>query len=321
MFLYSVYPSWIKPTVVSFLPIRWYAVMYIVALAITYILFRYQCRKGRLGGMGEEQSEDLFLYSFIGLIVGARVFSCLFYEGSWYYWTHPHMIFWPFRNGQFVGLPGMSYHGGVVGGILVCWLYCRRHSLSFLDVADTILCALPLGYTFGRLGNFINGELWGRVTKSSFGMVFPDAPMFSTSIEWVRDASVAAGMDPSVPYVNLPRYPSQLFEAFGEGILLFLILWFVVRRISDRRKTGPGLVTGSYIAGYGIIRFVIEFFREPDEQLGFVFMQFSMGQLLCFLMIVSGIAVMIYSMHTKPVEYRKASNKKGKGKNDSKRKS
>ena len=311
---YVDFPSWISPFVVPFLPVRWYAMMYLVAFSIAYVLMRYQCRRGELNGMNTDDTISLFCYGVGFLILGARVFSTLLYDGTLYYWTHPWMIFWPFQNGQFIGLPGMSYHGGVIGCVFGVWLFCRKYGYRFFDVADHLLVGIPLGYTFGRLGNFINGELWGRVTTSSIGMVFPDAPSFSTSIDWVREVAEKIGMSySSGSALNLPRHPSQLYEALFEGIVLWLILWFIIRPIAKRRqgKKGPGLVTG--------------YFREPDSQIGFVIalgketeptalfksaLNISMGQILCFLMILAGIGMIIYSCKGRPVTYLK----KGKGK-------
>ena len=331
MHLYVDFPSWISPLVVPFLPVRWYALMYLVAFSIAYMLFRYQCRHGELNRMSADDSLTLFCYTIGFLILGARLFSTLFYDGSWYYWTHPWMIFWPFRNGQFIGLPGMSYHGGVVGAVFGCWLFARKHKYRFFDLSDHIIAGIPLGYTFGRIGNFINGELWGRVTTKSFGMVFPDAPSFSTDLEWVREVADTIGM----PYtqgslVNLPRHPSQLYEALFEGVVLWLVIWFIIRPIAARRssKNGPGIISGAYFIGYGLVRYIIEYFREPDSQLGFIialgreteptalfksFLNISLGQIFCLLMILGGVAMVIYALKTPPVVYAKAS-KKGKGK-------
>lgn len=354
MQLYANFPSWISPYVVPFLPIRWYAVMYIVAFFIAYKLFRWQCKHGALHFMDSDDSFALFTCSIGGLILGARVFSCLFYEGSWYYWTHPWMMFWPFRGGKFIGLPGMSYHGGVIGAIIGGWLYTRFRGYDFLDVADHVIAGIPLGYTFGRLGNFINGELWGRVTTSPIGIVFPEAPSFPTYLPWVRDVAQKIGMDyTNLATINLPRHPSQLYEAFFEGIFLWVILWFIIRPLATKlgrtKKIGPGLVSGAYFIGYGLIRFFIEYFREPDSQLGFIialgketeptalfksFLNISLGQILCFVMVLVGIGLIIYSFNTDPVVYyRKEKNKKAvtnnkknkeqknARKNDSKRKS
>lgn len=317
MFAYVNFPSWIRPEIVSFLPIRWYGVMYVVAFAITHLLLVYQCKRGALGYMSTDKCEDLSIFVVLGLIICARVFSCLVYEGNNYYWTHPWMIFWPFRNGKFIGLPGMSYHGGVIGAILGGWIFARKNHYRLLDLSDTMIAGIPLGYTFGRLGNFINGELWGRVTGSSYGMIFPAAPRLSTELEWVRNAADKAGIPYTVgDWVNLPRYPSQLYEALGEGLLIFAIIWFLIKPVSDKKKFGPGLVSGSYFILYGLVRFIIEFFREPDVQLGFVFLSFSMGQILCFLMILAGVCMLIYSFKSQPTVYSVRKNKK----HDNKRK-
>lgn len=302
--------------------------MYLFAFATAYLLFRYQCNRGAVKSMSVDDTLTLFCYGVGFLLLGARLFSTLFYEGSWYYWTHPWRIFWPFMNGRFAGLPGMSYHGGAVGGVLGVVLFCRKYKYNFFDVADHLLAGIPLGYTFGRLGNFINGELWGRVTTSGIGMVFPDAPRFSTNIQWVRDIADKVGMSYSAgSYVNLPRHPSQLYEMLFEGIILWLVIWFVVKPIAEKRKekNGPGIITGAYFMGYGLVRFVIEYFREPDSQLGFIIalgkekeptalfkslFNISMGQILCFLMIVGGLAVIIVALKSKPI----LPEKKGKGK-------
>ena len=302
--------------------------MYIFAFATCYLLFRYQCKHGALNNMDSDTSLNLFCYVIGFLLLGARLFSTLVYEGSWYYWTHPWMIFWPFRNGQFIGLPGMSYHGGVVGALFGGWLFSKKYKYKLLDLSDTVIAGIPLGYTFGRLGNFINGELWGRVTGTSYGMIFPEAPSFSTTIDWVREIADKIGLSYELgDMVNLPRHPSQLYEAFFEGIFLFLIIWFIARPLSNKNKEkhGPGLVTGTYFAGYGLVRFFLEYFREPDSQLGFIiklgketeptalfksFFNISMGQILCFLMIIAGIIFIIQAKKSEPLVYAKKNNKK-----------
>ena len=328
MQLYIDFPSWISPLVVPFLPIRWYAVMYLVAFAVTYILFRYQCRHGEMNGMSADDSLTLFCYTIGFLIIGARVFSTLFYDGTWYYWIHPWMIFWPFRNGQFIGLPGMSYHGGLVGAVFGAWLFSKKNGWRFLDVADHIIAGVPLGYTFGRLGNFINGALWGRVTTGKIAVVFPDAPTYSTSLQWVRDTAQAVGMDISgSAAANLPRHPSQLYEALFEGVVLWLVLWFLIRPLARKKSSehGPGLLLGAYLIGYGFARFLIEYLREPDSQIGFIialgketeplalfksFLNISLGQILCFAMILAGIALMIIARKSQPVSYGRKKGKK-----------
>lgn len=315
------FPSWISPFVFKSLPVRWYAVMYIVAFTIAYFFMRQMAKKGYLGNLDSDGTLDLLTYVVIGLIIGARLGSCLLYEGSAYYWTHPWMIFWPFRNGKFIGLPGMSYHGGVIGGIAGGLLFAKHYKFRFWDVADVVFASVPLGYTFGRLGNFFNGELWGRCTNSSYGMIFPDAQLFSTSEEWVKTAADKAGISYlSEGMINLPRHPSQLYEALFEGIVLFLIIWFGILPFVKKKQFGPGFISGSYLIGYGVFRFIIEYFREPDKQLGFIIalgketeptalfksvFNISMGQILCFLMIITGLIVLIRSTKLKPTKYGK----------------
>ena len=317
----------------SFLPVRWYALMYIVAFSVAYVVFRKDCRQGALGGMDQDTSVNLFMYVILGLVLGARIGSCLIYDRTSYYLTHPWMIFWPFVNGKFIGLPGMSYHGGVVGAFIGCWLFSRKYGYKVCDLADSLVCAIPLGYTFGRLGNFINGELWGRCTGTAYGMIFPLAPSYSTNQEWVRAAADAAGIS-YVPgaSVNLPRHPSQLYEAFFEGIVLFLFMWFVVRPFVKKKNLGRGICLGSYFAGYGLVRFVIEYFREPDSQMGFIIAagketeptalfksvwNISMGQILCFIMIVAGVLFIVRGFKLEPTVFGKKSSG---GKNGTKRK-
>ncbi len=304
MTLFLHFPRWITPEIIPGLPLRWYGLMYVIAFGFAYALIRVQARKNEVA-LDQDQSLNLVLACILGLVVGARLFSVLFYDGSFYYWTHPWMIFWPFRGGQFVGLPGMSYHGGLVGAVAGAYIFSKKNKMHFLELADTVVYAVPLGYTFGRLGNFINGELFGRVSTSAWAMVFPDAPRFSTNYAWVR--TIAEKLD--IPYVagslvNLPRHPSQLYEALFEGIVLFFLMWFLIR---PRRERQPhGFALASYLVFYGAIRFVIEYFRAPDENLGYIiawgkesdnialfqsFFNISMGQLFCLAMILAGVAL------------------------------
>lgn len=308
MVLFVQYPTWISPYVIPNLPIRWYAVMYLVAFAVAYVLFRRECNTEDTISLSPSSSQDLFFWVIVGLLVGARVGSCLLYSDAGYYLTHPYMIFWPFSNGRFVGLPGMSFHGGLVGVILSLFIYCKVKHLPFLLVADMLSAAVPLGYTFGRIGNFINGELYGKVALHG-GMVFPDATMFSTKLEWVRNACDELGISYTLgSYVNLPRYPSQLYEALVEGVLLFLVLWFIVKPLKKRRNLPNGIILASYFIGYGAGRFIIEYFRQPDADIGYVFawgensdnialfqsfLNISKGQVYCFVMIIAGIIGML----------------------------
>lgn len=306
MSLFINYPSWISPYVIKGLPIRWYAVMYVFAFATAYILFMGLLKEKENRDIKKESAEDLFIYCVIGLLIGARLGSCLFYDDALYYLSHPWLIFWPFRNGEFVGLPGMSYHGGVIGAIVAGLIYTKVKKISFLRFADLITSAIPFAYTWGRLGNFINGELYGRVTTSRMGMVFPTAERFSTTHQWVRSVADTVGIVYSPgDYVNLPRWPSQLFEAFFEGIVLGIIIWFVVRMIKKKRNMADNTILASYLMGYGLIRFILEYFRQPDSDIGYVIghssniylfesvLNISKGQVFCLLMIIGGLALLL----------------------------
>jgi phosphatidylglycerol:prolipoprotein diacylglycerol transferase len=253
--------------------------------------------------MSEDELSALFGWGILGLLLGARIFSTIVYETSDIYRRQPWLIFWPFRDGQFTGLMGMSYHGGAIGGVVAVVLFSRIKHFSFREIGDMYAASIPLGYTFGRLGNFINAELYGRVTTGPLGMLFPNATPLPASEAWVREAAATAGIAVSGPLVNLPRHPSQLYEALFEGVILWAIIWFV-----RNRKPVKGFLIGLYFMGYGFFRFFIEYFREPDADLGYriEFVQnnlspafahppfsFSTGQILSFGMILFGIAWII----------------------------
>jgi phosphatidylglycerol:prolipoprotein diacylglycerol transferase len=301
---YLQYPSWIRPTIIPGLPFHWYGLMYLIAFAVTYLLVRYQVRKDSLDYSSDDIA-DLFFFAIVGLLLGARIFATLVYDPTGYYLEKPWMILWPFdENMNFTGLQGMSYHGGLIGAVIGAVIFSRVKRVDFFQVADLAVAGIPLGYTFGRLGNFINGELWGRVTTSPIGMIFPHAPRFSTDKEWVREMADEVGMSYEAgEYIHLPRHPSQLYEAFFEGIVLWLVLWFVFRP----RKRFSGQLLGIYLIGYGLVRFFIEYLREPDIGIGYpislasrtepqaLFLSlwnFTTGQILCALMILAGAALL-----------------------------
>ncbi|MGM0432366.1 MAG: prolipoprotein diacylglyceryl transferase [Spirochaetota bacterium] len=320
---YVQYPSWIQPEVIPGLPVRWYGLMYLFAFATAFLLVLYQVKERKrssisiegdpLVGMSTDDVITLFLWLIIGLLVGARIFAAIIYEPSGYYLSHPWMIFWPFRNGQFVGLQGMSYHGGVVGAVLAGLFYARRYRKQFFQLADAVIAGVPLGYTFGRLGNFLNAELFGRVTDKPWGMVFPTAEPFSTRLAWVREIAEQIGMSyQEGTLINLPRHPSQLYEAFFEGIVLFCVIWFIFRK----RKTFHGQLLSVYLIGYSLVRFAIEYYRKPDEEIGFVlalgaestppdlllsYLNFSMGQVLSLFMIIAGVVMYLLLKRSFPV--------------------
>lgn len=306
---YLTYPQWLSPQIVPWLPIRWYGVMYLLAFIITFFLFRFEIKR-REPQVQTEQILDLFFWTIVGLLIGGRVFATLVYADTLYYLTHPWMMFWPFdENMTFTGLQGMSYHGGLLGGVIAALLYTRRQGIDFIAWADVVAAAAPLGYTLGRLGNFINGELYGRVTTAAWGMVFPTAPPVSTAQEWVRRIAAEVGMEigPDTLFVNLPRHPSQLYEAFFEGVFLWAVMWFLLRN----RRLFRGALLGIYVVGYALIRFVLEYVRQPDPGMDFVVrlsaranppelfvspLNLTMGQVLSLIMLAAG-ALFLWVMY------------------------
>lgn len=314
--LYINYPSWIKPEIFPNIPIlgliRWYGLMYIFAFGTAFLVLKKLLKEGAFDTLEEKTTEeDIFSFITTGIIfllIGARIFSTLIYNqydptnpNSINYWTKPWLIFWPFdKNWNFTGLAGMSYHGGFVGGLFGMIFWCKRHKKPILKWIDAMVIAIPLGYTFGRLGNFLNGELYGRITTVPWGIVFPNAQRFSTSLEWVKEFANNIGLDTTTRLVNLPRHPSQLYEAFFEGIFIFSILWFF-----RKKKPFEGFNGALYTVSYGLVRFFIEYFREPDADIGYrisvnqnaplylntSLLNISTGQILCLLMIIGGLTM------------------------------
>ena len=301
------FPTWLKPEIIPGLPVRWYGLMYLAAFMVTYLLFKYQIKKRNIE-VSDDDVVNYFFWAILALLLGARIFAVLVYDSAAHYLSRPWLIFWPFNSkGQFTGLQGMSYHGGLIGVILGSVIYCRVKKHDWFDWADMTIAGVPLGYTFGRLGNFINGELWGRVTTARWGMVFPYARRFPAEDAWVQETAQKTGMDitKAGKYINLPRHPSQLYEAFFEGVVLWAVLWFIFRP----KKKHNGALVGIYLIGYGLVRFIIEYFRQPDENMGFPVMlgpkenpaylllspwNFSTGQILCTGMILVGVVFLLY---------------------------
>ena len=253
--------------------LQYYGMMYLIAFGITYLLALYRIKREDRWQLSADHLQGLITAMIIGLIVGARLGYVVFYNLS-YYAAHPLEIILPirFQGGiQFTGISGMSYHGGLICTIIGAWWYIRKHQLDFWRMADLIIPCIPAAYTFGRLGNFINGELWGRATELPWGMYFPSGgPVL--------------------------RHPSQLYEAFGEGVVLFVVLWALRNRVPL-----AGAMLPIYLAGYGLVRFMIEYLRQPDDHLGFVLFSFSMGQLLCAAMILTGIVLIVLRHRAKTV--------------------
>jgi phosphatidylglycerol---prolipoprotein diacylglyceryl transferase len=245
------------------LQLRWYGLMYLVGFAAAWILARYRAGKP---GSGWKKSElpDLITYCALGVIIGARLGYVIFYDFSGFI-SRPWEALMIWKG-------GMSFHGGMIGVIFCLYLYSIKTSRPFLAVTDFVAPLAPLGLMFGRIGNFINGELWGRPTDMPWGMIFPD---------------------PAAGYIA--RHPSQLYQAFFEGLALFIILW-----IFSSRPRPAMAVSGMFCLGYAVFRFGAEFFREPDAHLGFVLLDWmTMGQILSLPLMFLGATLIFYACHRK----------------------
>lgn len=245
------YPN-IDPVLIALGPfqIRWYGVMYLLGFIFSYGLVRYQLARQKAVSLTREQVFDLYFFLILGLVLGARVGYILFYNLRDYL-QHPWELVAVWHG-------GMSFHGGLVGVLLAGGWFCRKNKISFLSLADLITVTVPIGLGLGRLANFINGELFGRITSVPWGMVFPQGG-------------------------PLPRHPSQLYEAILEGGVIFSLLW-----IRKNKKSFQGELAADFLILYGLFRILIEFFRAPDAQVGFLWGLLTMGQLLSSLMIIAG---------------------------------
>jgi phosphatidylglycerol:prolipoprotein diacylglycerol transferase len=245
-----IYPT-INPVALDlgFIQVYWYGLMYLVAFLSAYMLANYRAKQS--DNWSSQQVEDLIFYGAIGVVVGGRLGYMLFYNLSNFF-ADP-LIFFAIQSG------GMSFHGGFLGVILALVLFNKKYHKSFFSTMDFVVPLVPLGLGFGRIGNFINGELWGKITTSPLGM-------------YIQEQGVS-------------RYPSQLYEAFLEGLVLFIILWFF------SAKPRPLMsVSALFLIFYGLFRFIIEFVRVPDVQLGYLaFDWLTMGQLLSLPMIIVGV--------------------------------
>jgi phosphatidylglycerol---prolipoprotein diacylglyceryl transferase len=254
-------PEKIKPIAFNLgsIQVSWYGIIYLVAFSIVYYLVRYRIRTEKKS-IPFDAVQEFFPWLIVGLLLGARLGDVLIYDWG-YFSKHLIEIFLPFdiyNHWQYIGIYGMSYFGGLLGIVLAFYFFCKVKKNIFLQFSDLFAPAIPLAYAFGRLGNFINGELWGRATKVPWGMYF------------------------SSDFSGQLRHPSQLYEMFLEGILLFLIIW-PLRRL----KLPVGYLTAFYLIGYGLSRFVAEFFREPDN--GWVFLSLTFGQWLSAAIITVGL--------------------------------
>ena len=244
--------------------VRWYVIAYILGFACAALIIARTAKRWKIL-LDTDSLLTVLLGVIIGVIVGARLFYCLFY-GDGYYFRHPLEIF-------ALSQGGMSFHGGLVGALLSGLVTARMIGVPYLTLADMAVVGAPLGLLFGRCANFVNGELWGAVTDAPWGVVFGGS----------------AGM--------MPRHPSQLYEALLEGIVLFVVLYVLSRKVPPRPQ---GTFLGVFLVGYGLARVAIEFVRQPDAQLGYLFGDWlTMGMVLSFPLIIIGIALLIYAAKAK----------------------
>jgi phosphatidylglycerol---prolipoprotein diacylglyceryl transferase len=239
------------------LAIRWYGLTYLLGFAAAFLLARSRIKQGKSGKISYAVFDDLFFFSVLGVVLGGRMGYVLFYKPGFYI-SHPLDILAVWQG-------GMSFHGGFLGVLLAMLYISRKHRIGWLEIMDFIAPLVPPALAAGRIGNFINGELWGRVTDVPWGMVF-------------------RGAGP------LPRHPSQLYQFALEGVLLFVVLW-----IYSSRPRPRGAVSAMFLIGYGVLRFSAEFFREPDDFLGLLAFNLSMGQWLSLPMVVIGIAMLAWA--------------------------
>ncbi len=240
--------------------IRWYAISYIIGILLSWFLILKIIKITKIK-INSQVISDLISNSILGIILGGRLGYVLFYNNQ--YFINNILEIFKIWNG------GMSFHGGLIGVIIATIYTSKKSKVPLLQMADLVAVVAPVGIFFGRIANFINGELFGRITTHPYGVIFPNGG-------------------------NLPRHPSQIYEAIFEGLLLFFILFILFQVKYIRNNTG--ILTGFFIFFYGIFRFFIEYFREPDEHIGLLYFDLSMGQFLCLPMILIGIFFIMFGL-------------------------
>lgn len=248
------------------LSVRWYGLSYLAGFLGGWAYSSYLADLDRDRRPNRVDIDNVLPFLVFAVILGGRLGYVLFYNLG-FYLENPLDVFKVWEG-------GMSFHGGLLGVAAVCVVYAWRNKFSILAMGDIIAAATPIGFFFGRIANFINGELFGRVTTVPWGVIFPYGG-------------------------GLPRHPSQLYEAILEGVVLFLVLFFMAKRPGIRRA--PGVLFGTLLIGYALCRILVEYFREPDPQIGLILNYFSMGQLLSLPMIAAGVTIIIYAKKTKTI--------------------
>lgn len=245
--------------------IRWYALAYLLGILSAWYFTKHNIKKYNLG-ITSNQLDDLVFYTTLGILLGGRLGYVLFY-GNGYFLRNPAEIFAVWHG-------GMSFHGGIIGVILALYLFSRKEQFSFLKITDIVALYVPIGIFLGRIANFINGELWGRVTDVPWAVKFPDGGY-------------------------LPRHPSQIYEASCEGILMLIILNFLWRKPYVRQHSG--IISACFLILYAVSRMCMEFFREPDMQIGFLFAHITLGQILSIPCLLLGLFVLHLSVKNKNI--------------------
>ncbi len=242
--------------------VHWYGLMYLLGFIAFLLLGRWQIKHKPWFGWNAQMLDDALFYGALGVVIGGRLGYVLFYQSA-HFLANPADIFKVWQG-------GMSFHGGFLGVLVAMWLFNKKYPQPWLKVMDFVAPLVPIGLGAGRMGNFINGELWGRPTDGSFGVIFPQVD-------------------------NIARHPSQLYEFALEGLLLFAVLWWF-----SRRQRSVGAISALFLIGYGTFRFLVEFTREPDANLGLLQLGLSMGQWLSIPMVLAGIGMWVWAHRPQP---------------------